>query len=103
MELAGKESFGRPEIAQGQDKADRIGGSPGGRQHTLQTLGEGKEPLAFYAAEERWSLEGGIFRWGEDGYPWHQIPPAHAGKKEPFQRHNSLKKGIDIYMVLMPG
>ncbi len=84
MELAGKEPFGRLEIAEGQDKADRIGGGPEGRQQPLQRLGEVKEPLAFHTAEERWSLEGGIFRRCEDGYPWHHIPLKHEGKRSLF-------------------
>src|SRR6266545_2937074 len=54
VELAGKKPFGRLEIAEGQDEADRIGGYPEGRQQTLQALGDVKEPLAFHTAEERW-------------------------------------------------
>src|SRR5262245_38082763 len=85
MELAGKEPFGRLEIAQGQHKANRIGGGPEGRQQTLQRLGEVKEPLAFHTAEEWWGLEGSIFRRCEDGDPWHYIPLGMRAKRSLFR------------------
>src|SRR6266540_889443 len=85
VELAGKKPFGRLEIAEGQDEADRIGGYPEGRQQTLQALGDVKEPLAFHTAEERWGLEGGIFHRCEDGYTWHRITLSMREKRSVFR------------------